>query len=66
MLQKRFLFQINAVSVDLHINQIIRKKTPTKILNSTTVFITDNNKWVLGTKSEYYNDFWRIMLYWRL
>ncbi len=39
----------------------------TKILSSRTLFNIDKNKkCFLSSKSAYYNDFWRIMWYWRL
>ncbi len=37
-----------------------------KMLISTTVYKIDNNKFFLSSKSAYWNDFWRIMWYWRL
>ncbi len=37
----------------------------TKILTSTTLFNTDNNKkYLLNIKSAYMNDFWRITETW--
>ncbi len=63
---KRFLFQINAVLLNfLFIKEFweiqIAKKCImiwTEILSSTTFFYIDNNKkYLLSTKSTYYNDF---------